>query len=202
MGNRNEQLAQRRAYEVTGYTLHTALPDLGLEVYTKPLQGDAVIAKAFRGRAAKPAWFYKFNSAADLETYIGREIESRKQHAEYKAKLKAERNQPADVAVGDIFEASWGYDQTNIDYYQVTRVIGPVTIEVRKIGAVRWETGLDQGRCVPAPDNFIGSPMRKRVQSYNGEASIRIASYCYAYRMKPVVDGVPAYASSHWTAYA
>lgn len=201
MGTRNEQLARRRAYETAGYELHLSRPDIGLEVYTKQV-GEQIIAKGFRGRAGKPAWFYQFRSSVQLEDYIAREISGCERAAEYKAQRKAERSAPASVDVGDVFVCSWGYDQTNVDYYQVTRVIGPVTIEVRKIGAVRWETGLDQGRCVPAPDNFIGSPMRKRVQSYNGEASIRIASYCYAYKMKPVVDGVPAYASSHWTAYA
>lgn len=202
MGNRNEQLAQRRAAEVATYTLHLARPDLGLEVYTKPLQGDTVLAKAFRGRAAKPAWFYRFNTVAELETYIAREIDSREKHIAYKESVKADRSAPAQVDVGDIFMASWGYDQTNIDYYQVTRVISAATIEIRKIGAVSWETEYLQGRSVPAPDSFIGEPMRKRVQSYGGRPHVRISSYCYANKMDPVIEGVPAYASSTWTAYA
>ena len=204
MGNRNEHLAQRRAAEVRDYTLHTSRPDLGLEVYTKPFVGDSVLAQGFRGRAGKPAWFYKFRPAAELEVYIAREIEARQKHVDFKAKAKADRSAPATIAVGDVFRASWGYDQTNIDYYQVTQIISPLTIEIRAIGAVSWETHHMQGESVPALDQFIGRAMRKRVRNTgsDGGAAVRINSFCDAYKMETVIDGVPAYASSSWTAYA
>jgi hypothetical protein len=203
MGNRNEQLAQRRAAEVTGYTLHVDRPDVGVEIYTKPLVGEKILAKGFRGRAGKPAWFYSFKNAAELETYIQREIDSRQRHADWKNQNRARRDAPVTVAVGDVFVASWGYDQTNIDYYQVTRVISAATIEIRKIAAVSWGTEFMQGRSVPAPDQFTGPPMRKRVRNASdNRAAVRITSFCDAYQMQPVVDGVPAYPSSAWTAYA
>lgn len=201
MGTRNEQLARRRAYETAGYELHLSRPDIGLEVYTKQV-GEQIIAKGFRGRAGKPAWFYQFRSSVQLEDYIAREISGCERAAEYKAQRKAERSAPASVDVGDVFVCSWGYDQTNVDYYQVTRVVSPVTVEIRPIGAVSWGTEYMQGRSVPAPDKFIGAPMRKRVQGKGDDAYVRITSFSHAYKMKPVVDGVPAYPSTHWTAYA
>lgn len=38
------------------------------------------------------------------------------------------------VKVGDIFEMSWGYDQTNINFFQVTRLT-PKGVYVREIGS-------------------------------------------------------------------
>ena len=37
------------------------------------------------------------------------------------------------VKIGDIFYSSWGYDQTNIDYYMVTKIIGKTFVEIQKI---------------------------------------------------------------------
>lgn len=49
------------------------------------------------------------------------------------------RNQPtpnADgVHVGDLYYTRWGYDQTNIDFYQIVALRGKHTAVIRKIGA-------------------------------------------------------------------
>lgn len=199
MGNRNEQLAARRAFNTAGYELHTDRPDIGLQVYTS---GD-LVAKCFIGKAGNPKWHYRFRNADEMNTYIAREIDARTRSLAAKAEYKAQRNAPVSVAVGDVFEASWGYDQTNIDYYQVTRIISAKTVEVREIAAVSWDTDYLQGRCVPSLDNFIGKPMVKRVKSAGSDrASIRINSFCDAYQMTPVIEGTPIYSSSYWTAYA
>ena len=56
---------------------------------------------------------------------------------------------------------------------------------------------------MPAVDQFVGAPMRKRVQgTSDGTASVMIHSFAHAYKMEPVIDGVPAYPSTAWTAYA
>lgn len=204
MSNRNDDLAAIRARHTTGYELTTDRADIGLVVYTKPApKPNHILAKCFIGRAGNPSWFYMFGTAHELENYVNQQIGARNRSLAEKAKRKAEQSAPAEVSVGDVFESHWGYDQTNIDYYQVTRVVSPKTIIVRKIAAVSWDTHYMQGRCVPSTDNFIGQPMTKRVKPYgdNG-ASITINSFANAYKMKPVIDGTPLYGSSAWTAYA
>ncbi|WP_407255116.1 hypothetical protein [Escherichia fergusonii] len=39
------------------------------------------------------------------------------------------------VSVGDIFVSSWGYEQTNVTFYQVLSVHGKKTVTVREIRA-------------------------------------------------------------------
>lgn len=55
--------------------------------------------------------------------------------------------------IGDILSSSWGYDQTNRDYYQVVRIT-PAKIALRKIKTevVAYGEGSDEVR--PVKDAF------------------------------------------------
>jgi hypothetical protein len=77
-------------------------------------------------------------------------------------------------------------------------------IEICEIGQMSEENGFMSGECVPSPGHYIGKPMKKKVSMWNDEPSVRIASYCSAYRIKPIakVGNKPLFAASHWTAYA
>lgn len=72
------------------------------------------------------------------------------------------------VKVGDIFYDSWGYDQTNIDWYQVVKVL-PKSVKVRRIAGKTKETGFMSGETRPLKGKFIGPPKTKRVGISNGE---------------------------------
>lgn len=192
----------RKFYIPAGYELLRQDEELGLEVWgtTSP----RLVAIAFAGKRNKPDWHFKFASIERLERKIDETIAGLRSHLQRVAERRVARNAPHDVKVGDVFRCSWGYDQTNIDYYQVTNLIGAAFVEVRKIAAMAEETGYLQGDCVPAVGDFIGEPMRKKVSVYNGEPSIRIYDFASARRMKPVahVAGKALYGASHWTAYA
>lgn len=113
---------------------------------------------------------------------------------------RAERaEQPHELAVGDVLRAMWGYDQTNVDYYEVTRLIGKSMVEVREIGALSENTGDMQGDCAPSPGHYIGEPQRCRPSG----RSVRIDSVRTASKIEPkaVIAGKPIYGASHWTAY-
>lgn len=165
--------------------------------------GARTVAVAFGGKRNKPDWHFRFKDETRLRAKIEETLRGYMQSADLKAEWKAKRNAPHDVKVGDVFRCSWGYDQTNIDFYECTAVIGAM-IEIRAIAQDSMETMSMQGECVPMRGAFTGEPMRKRVSMAGGEPSVRIASYASAYRMKPVavVAGAPVYKSSHWTAYA
>lgn len=184
-----------------GYELISKDERFGFEVYGR-LQ-PKVVAIAYGGKRTKHDWHIQFRSESDLMQHIERTLRGYMQSAELKAKYKAERTAPHDVQVGDIFRCSWGYDQTNIEYFQCTRVLGAM-IEICKIGCDSEDIEFMQGRSVPLLDAFIGEPMRKRVSMHGGEPSVSIYSFANAHRMKPVakIGDKPLFESSHWTAYA
>jgi len=90
------------------------------------------------------------------------------------------------IKLGDIFKSSWGYDQTNVDFYQVTRVISEKTIEVTPIEGKR----IEDEKVIPMIGEFTGEPMRRRPRFsqygiyINGECSFMSAS---------LWDGQPCY---------
>jgi hypothetical protein len=198
------------------------------EVYAYELCGK-VYAIAFRGSAGKPEWHYSFRTPERREEKISEFFDSIARHQEYKEKRRAEKSAFVhDVKPGDIFRSSWGYDQTNIDYYQCVALIGSRMMEVREIGQQSEETAYMQGKCVPVPGLWLTeadyspsgeaykaehghyprkekAPFRVLIQgSGNEEPYFRVASYANAYRINPIaeVSGVKVFRESHWTAYA
>lgn len=188
-------------YIPSGYSLFAKDERYGFEVYAT--LSPRIVAIAYGGKRTKPDWHYRFKDEAGLHKQIENTLRGFMQSAELKAEWKAKRNAPHDVKVGDVFRCSWGYDQTNIDYYECTAVLGQM-IEIRAIAQEAEEAGFMQGQCVPVPGKFIGGAMRKKVSMSGGDPAVRIESYCSAYRMKPVAKVLdkPVYESSHWTAYA
>lgn len=157
-------------------------------------------AMGFRGKSQKPAFNLYFATEERRTQYVTNWVNGVVESATQKQKLKAERNAPHSIKVGDIFRASWGYDQTNIDFYECTKVIGSAMIEVREIGAITIETEFMQGECAPSPGIFCGEPMKVKVQYGD---SIKVSSCAHARLMTPeIVAGVKIYQSSHYTSYA
>lgn len=50
-----------------------------------------------------------------------------------KTTAKAVKVNKYGVKVGDIFSASWGYEQTNIDFFQVIALVGESSVRVREV---------------------------------------------------------------------
>jgi predicted RNA-binding Zn-ribbon protein involved in translation (DUF1610 family) len=95
------------------------------------------------------------------------------------------------VKVGDIFYSSWGYDQTNIDFYEVVGLTG-ASVKIRPID--KQTVGnpyAPQVQVVPIPGAYIGDVvMTKRIKDgYQGRPAISISSYQGAW----LWDGTPKY---------
>ena len=60
-----------------------------------------------------------------------------KRRAERKAARAAEKEANKDVIasvkVGDVFSMSWGYDQTNVDFFQVIAKAGKSSVRIRQV---------------------------------------------------------------------
>ncbi len=159
-------------------------------VYLYKNADDQVCAVGFHGKANKPDWRHRFASLKQREGHIVRHFERRRAHHVRMAEHRKEANKPHNLQVGHILRAMWGYDQTNIDYFQVTKVIGKTMVEIREIEAVSDCTGSMTGTCTPRLDAFKSKPMRRKV-SY-GRVSVDTV------RRAGIWDGTP----DNWTAYA
>jgi len=107
---------------------------------------------AFAGKAQKPLWHYTFQSEDKRSDYIKKTIDQRKMIMDVKNKEREERrNFKHSLNVGDILYDTWGYDQTNVDFYQVVAV-GEKSVKIRPISS----RNTDDSHVVPLPDKFTG----------------------------------------------
>ncbi|MEC9434635.1 MAG: hypothetical protein VYD87_17150 [Pseudomonadota bacterium] len=154
-------------------------------------------AVGFRGKAQKPAFRYQFLTEALRADYVGRFFAGVKASEDAKAKRKAKARaaaaKPHGLAVGDVFYTSWGYEQTNVNFYQVVGLAGARTVELREIGK-REEPGSAYAHgmacmVVPAADAFVSDEvLRKRVSPH---MTVKVDSCETAYFW----DGKPKYCS-------
>ena len=189
-------LEKRKAYIYLGDSARDVrvedYPEAKVTAICYDLAGMPIVA-IFFGKRTKAESHTRFQTAALRDKFVAATVQthhnSLKAQAEYRAKRRAANVRK--LVIGDILVSSWGYEQTNIDYYQVTKLVGKASVEITPIGQRRKETAFMQGTCVPVPGDFTGEPLRKRVQ---GSDYVKITSYSYAWKW----DGKPR----HWSSYA
>lgn len=91
--------------------------------------------------------------------------------------------------VNDILLSTWGYDQTNSDYYKVLKVVGTF-VELVALNEVETphKEGWMFGTTLPLVDSIKGLPFRKKYKDgYGGGYRVKINSFAGA----SVWDGTP-----------
>jgi hypothetical protein len=146
-------------------------------------------AKFFAGKALNPTHYYRFRSEEKRAAYIEEFFKGVAERAEWKAKKKAvdkadKEKAAKDMKVGDIYYTSWGYDQTNVDFYKILEVKKGSAVIV-KVGSRTVSDNGPSTMVVPSPENETGKPMLKRMGVYG----FSIASYASATKW----DGEPKY---------
>lgn len=150
-----------------------------LEIYTWEERG-VPYGMAFQGKAKKPLWNYSFRNEAQRKQRVDRTISDRQRTFAEKLKVREERkNFQHGLNIGDVLYSSWGYDQTNIDFYEVTKLMGKM-IMMRPVAqkTVREEQGSDW--VVAAPGRFTGAALRKKPQGFGDSVSVKINSFSSA----------------------
>lgn len=105
-------------------------------------------------------------------------------HEDRKEQNKALRNKGSDLKVGDVLFSSWGCDQTNVDFYQVTETIGKRTVVIQPIKGSIVDSNGHTDFVSAVKDSFIEKPMKKLVKDGN---TVRLNSYSSAW----IWDGRP-----------
>ena len=102
-----------------------------------------------------------------------------------KAEWRAKRTQPHGWNVGQILVRSWGYDQTNIDYYEVTAVHGQRVVTIRKIASKLIENQTSQNLVTADPGKYIGEPKRCTVNYGRAKVDDYKGANAYPWDGKP-----------------
>lgn len=154
-----------------------------LSIKEEPMFVGYCTKKVSKARFPKALFNYRFRSAERMAEFCKEWIErveinmnSLKQIKEQK-KI-AQQNMKHNYKVGQVIYNSWGYDQTNINFYQVIEVKEKSIVlqEVSK-SIVAGSEGFMSARVKPVENAFIGEPILKKVVvsvSYNGNVSYYI----------------------------
>lgn len=152
---------------------------------------DALIARlnklAPKSRLGhKTVWSYRFKDIEQMKKFINSELSSIKTREENKIKQKQEKKllntkQKESVKAGDILLSTWGYEQTNVDFYKIVQKLSPSKVKVQKVGFTSLEsTSWCSEDVVVDEDNLIGEEFIKML---TGD-SIRINSFSSASKME------------------
>jgi hypothetical protein len=156
--------------------------DLSIWTYeaAETAKGPRFLAIAFQGKQSKPLWHVSFRTEDARDKQIQQTIDSRKKSLAFKEQDKKDRSFDSlktPVKPGDLFYSSWGYDQTNIEYFQVVEVKGKYAILREVAQKTKGDAGGPQAEMVvPVPDKFIGQPERHLIQVYKGEPHFTLDS--------------------------
>ena len=89
------------------------------------------------------------------------------------------------LKVGNILSSSWGYDQTNVTFYQVTRTTA-LSVELRTLQSnATYDNTTMTGTKMPIAGKFAhGNKFVKRVSAY-GQVKIGYSEYASLWNGKP-----------------
>ena len=148
-----------------GRILSRWIPDNAIEtreplgvVYVYRANGK-LLAIGYRGNAAKPSFHYSYRDMAGVDQAICNFFDSLKAQKERVSKYRQDSNSGHEFKMGDIVTNSWGYDQTNVDWYRVTKVTRNY-VWLQPISAHVEETGFMSGTSAPFVDTENADPSK------------------------------------------
>lgn len=112
---------------------------------------------------------YSFGTIERMYEYCAQYLKDLAETSRYKEERKIARAAAKVAALetvkeGDIYVASWGWEQTNIDAYQVVAKKGAtVTLREIAVASVEGSEGFMSDQCAPVKNEFIGGEFKKRI---------------------------------------
>lgn len=178
----NEMKSQRVASSKWQQVAIKALDTIAAVVYTQDSDsGTHFSAMGFTRKAIHPAFNYYFKSAEKREAHVKQWVERLVKREDDKVVARmAKKAMSHTLKPGDVLYSSYGYDQTNINFYQVVELKSKTMVYLREIASIH----TDDSHVKPAINYYIGERFEKRVNpAYN---SCKISSCQTA---TPVTEG-------------
>ena len=147
-------------------------PPADAEVYrrlriVRSERGSQFTVQLWRGRQRRPR-ICLFETREQRESYIAERKEAEDRREQFRDARAATRRQERDkmaaqLKVGTVLRYSWGYEQTNCQFFEIVARSGlMVTIQEIEAESTR-RSGDMAGYVKPRPGRFIGEPLRKRI---------------------------------------
>lgn len=160
---------------------------------------EAMKAAGFRWHGVKKLWYAK-NTAERME--LAKKLSGDATPAQVVtsaiAAASSEKVSKYGIKAGDILWDDWGYEQTNVEFYLVTKIISACKIEIVELGHTMTEANSSMsGYVVPNLEDKLDDPIVKTVsqngyEKTTGEWHVKISNFI---SLKPW-GGQPVFQSS------
>ena len=155
------------------------------------------ILSIYQGKKASPIYnYFVSGNVQDIITKYKDQETARikgKENDKIKSKQLKEQARNA-VKLGDVFSSSWGYDQTNVDFYQIIAINGNMcTMAQMETLETPSTTIRDYGKATPGKIISNQAPTKHvvKMSTAAGGLYFKICSYAHAY----LWDGTPCHIS-------
>jgi hypothetical protein len=146
----------------------------------------------FAARQKQPVACRNFPTISERDAYAEGWCNERLTASNEMNAFKAERKQLHTLKAGDILYTSWGYEQTNVEFYEVMAVRGSV-VDLQELQKDKGESSHGmQGECMPIRGQYRGELIKGKRP--NGRNCVRLDSCSSGYPW----DGRPV----AWSSYA
>jgi hypothetical protein len=143
--------------------------------HSKDLTRGMVWMQCFSGKGSKPVhnWLVKPERFEKVVAEFFASVESgMKAKAERRAAIKTRQTETlAGIKVGTVLVNTWGWEQTNVDFYEVLAVL-PKSLKVAPIAKTYREEMFMAGHAMPRPGVIIGVAQTVRptkFRKWNGQ---------------------------------
>lgn len=169
----------------------------GATIYTYTSKSNQPAAIAYIGKSAKPAWHYRFLTEDQREKKINELFENcARRNAFMQERASQRKEYKHDLEIGDILYASWGYDQTNVNFFQVTaKTEKTVTFGEIAQSIVEGSGGFMSEAVIARKDSFLDEKRFTRTVSPHG-ITFNETKGSYALHLSQW-DGRPLYQSHY-----
>lgn len=165
--------------------VHELIDNVHILRYEVDIKGNLKPGLAlFIGNSAKPTSNYYYSTPESREEKINEVVERQREHlADKKEKLDARKAFKPTAKPGDIFVSSWGYEQTNVDFYLLQEVKGKTGTFI-SIGSETVEGSQyhDSDKVVADPTRMFGEPFKKLISQSGQSEYISLKSYEYCHK--------------------
>lgn len=194
--NKAQRIAARESFIPKVDTLSKiALKDGSATVYFYASAKGSLYAIGFRGTAARPEFHHSYRDDVRRREHVQAFFASVAASQQRRQSERAERSAWVNpLKVGDLLHTSWGYDQTNVEFFAVTKISGR-RVWVREIAADYEATGHMSGNTWPAmPIKFIGEELMRMAQPSGKSVRVKITSCADAWPCEARAYGTSSYA--------
>lgn len=105
------------------------------------------------------------------------------------------KNQQQAMEVGTILVSQWGYEQTNVDFYEVVKA-AKTMVTVRPIAMESKPEGWCQSTCMPVQGKYTGEAFRKKVKNFSASNDPARSFIELDFGNAYIWSGEPAHATS------